>query len=381
MARRRWQNGCLFRRGKNWVLRYRQDEMAGDGAIRRVHRSVVLGHSTTKFEAQRAAEAHLRQTNNGTPPPRIQITLDDFWSRHFEPDILPMLKPNTRRLYTGIFTRHIKSMLGGMPLGDIGRPHIQQLVAAKQREGYAPQTVAHVRNTLGKIFSVAIDWGWLESNPAHGVHLPPMRRTRQPLVLSTVQVKQIFDALAEPARTLFLLGVLTGLRIGELLGLRVEDFDFATTTMHVRRTVCRGEVGTPKTAGSERSIPLPESVITLLRGYTKGKVGWLFPTSVGTPCDDRTLFNRQVKPVCEALKVHFTWHSMRHTFSTLQGNQGAPLPVLQALLGHTTARVTMGYTHPLEQSKREAMGKLASILFPIVPTPGAIGDKEKAYVQ
>ena len=65
MARRRYQNGCIFKRGKNWVLRYREDIRNHDGSIERIHRSVVLGVIANKKEAKREADKRLREINSG----------------------------------------------------------------------------------------------------------------------------------------------------------------------------------------------------------------------------------------------------------------------------------------------------------------------------
>ncbi|TAM79749.1 MAG: site-specific integrase [Acidobacteria bacterium] len=379
MARRRYQKGCVFKKGKVWVLRYREKVLSADHQLRTANRALTLGGFSSAREARRAAEAHLRKVNNGTGSTRVYMTLKQFWESHFQTDILPMLKPNTVRLYKLMFTKHIEPSLGQLMLRDLGRHHIQRLIAAKQQENYSTQTLRHIRSTLGKMFGVALQWGWVEANPARGVMLPPMQRVRTPNLLSPEQIKTLVGALSEQASTIVLLGATTGLRIGELLGLQVGDVDFDSATLHVRRTVSRGEVGSPKTQGSARRIPLPQEVLAYLRnflGLRQSASSWLFSNSSGTPWDDRNLFNRSVKPVCDRLGLRFSWHSLRHTFSTLQGNQGAPLPVLQSLLGHTTARVTMAYTHPLEDVKREAMERVSSLLFPIVPLMFPTGNGE-----
>jgi integrase len=95
---------------------------------------------------------------------------------------------------------------------------------------------------------------------------------------------------------------------------------------------------------------------------------WLFPSGAGTPYHDRNLLRRKVWPVCDRLGIaRFGWHTLRHTFSTFGGNSGVPLPVMQSLLGHTSAETTMLYMHPLAEPQREAVEKLARILFPNVP--------------
>ncbi len=371
MTRRRYQTGCLFKRGRNWTLRYREDILNPDGTAGRVHRSVILGSFTTKKEALRAAESHLRPFNNGEQRPRPTLSLDDFWHQHFEPDILPTLKNNTRKHYKKLFTVHLRPALGQVTLTHISRAQVQRFITLKQGQGYATQTLAHLRNLLSKLFSTAISCGWLDDNPARGVQLPPMVRRRIPRVLTPEEITQLSHALEEPARTVVVLGVLTGLRIGELLGLQVEDVDFANPTLHIRRAMCRGDIGTPKTPGSERWVPLPDPLLNLLRHYFSNrrvKSPWLFPTTTGTFHNNQNLFVRQVQPAYKRLGIpHFSWHSLRHTFSTYQGNQGVPVPVLQSLLGHTTAKTTMLYTHPLIDAQKLALTQLASKLFPNVP--------------
>lgn len=175
------------------------------------------------------------------------------------------------------------------------------------------------------------------------------------------------------------------MRFGELLGLRVEDVDFGTSTLHVRRSICRGEIGTPKTPGSEREIPLPRQLADLLRDYLATRPidsGWVFPTSIGTFQNDRTLFLRQVQPVTRELGLpHFSWHSLRHTFSTHSGNLGVSVPVLQSILGHASPKTTMIYTHALQDAQRQAVEKLAGVLFPIVPIFDGGDIKRETLIQ
>jgi integrase len=385
MARRRWQGGCIFKRSKNWILRYREDVLNPDGSIRRKHRSLVLGSLHSKTEARRAAEAYLQPLNGNSRRPVAAISLADFWQNHFARDILLTLKKNTRLLYTNLFSNRVRPILGKVPICELTQPEIQHLVTLKQQAGYSTQTLAHIRNLLGKVLGTALSWGWVRENAARGVKLPSMQRRRQARVLTAEEIAKLAAALREPAQTVVLLGVLTGLRIGELLGLRVEDVGFGTCTLHVRRSICRGEIGTPKTPESEREIPLPRQLADLLKHYLASRPvhsEWLFPTSIGTFQNDRTLFLRQVQPVTRELGLpHFSWHSLRHTFSTHSGNHGVSVPVLQSILGHASPKTTMIYTHALQDAQRQAVEKLAGVLFPIVPIFDSSSTKRETLVQ
>ncbi len=371
MARRRYQNGCLFKRGKNWVLRYRQDLLNSDGSLGKTHRSIVLGSLTSKKEARRAADAHLLQYNTGVRRPQAALTMGDFWFKYFQPEILPTLKFSTRRLCGTLATKHLLPEFGQQRLCDIARVQIQQFIGQKQRQGYSTQTLAHFRNLLSKVFGTAGTWGWMNHNPAREIKLPPMERRRKSRVLTPAEIGQLSNALVEPVRTVFLVGILTGLRIGELLALQVEDVDFTNRLLYVRRDVYRGVVGTPKTRTSERELPLASVVISIVQDWISMRrfpSAWLFPSRVGKTLNDRNLLKRHVWPACDQLGLpKFGWHSLGHTFSTYSGNTGVAMPVLQSLLGHTSSNTTMRYTHPLESAKRDAVEQVANQLFPSVP--------------
>lgn len=385
MTRRRYQKGCLLKKGGIWVLRYREDVLSPDGSPARVHRAVVLGSLRTKKEAERAADACLRTVNDGAHRPQTTITFLDFWTTYFEPEILPTLKYSTQNLYRILAAKHLLPALGHYRLRDLARLHVQQFIGQKQRRGYAPQTLAHFRNLLSKTFGTAVGWGWMESNPAVKIDLPPMERRRSKKVLSPDEIHKLGQALAEPVRTMFLMGALTGLRIGELLALHVEDVDLAGAMISVRRDVYRGHVGTPKTPGSERRVPLAACLVPQLERWLSVRSpgsDWLFPSARGTPFRDKNLMRRHLWPACEQLEIpRFGWHSLRHTFSTYNGNAGVAVPVLQALLGHASPETTMIYTHPFEEVKRQAVEDLARLLFPNVPSEKKHVVKESTLIQ
>ena len=125
----------------------------------------------------------------------------------------------------------------------------------------------------------------------------------------------LFEHLEDPARLIVMIGVMMGLRIGEILGLRVEGLECGT--LHVRRSWCRGNAGGTKN-GKEREIPVPQFLGEALRDYCvqRGTTGWLFVGESGKPLSDRNLIQRHVYPVAQSLGIpHFSWHSLRHTFS------------------------------------------------------------------
>ena len=386
MARRRYQNGCVLKRGRNWVLRYREDILNPDGSLGRAHRSIVLGPLDGKKAARRAAENYLGEINTGQRRPQAAISFEDFWRRYFEREILPNRKYSTQQVYRYLAGKHLLPYFGSQRLCDISRHDVQTFISQKQRQLYASKTLAHLRNLVSKVFAVAISWGWINSNPASGIELPPRERRRESRVLALGEVAQLSRAFDGPMRTIFILGLLTGMRIGEILALRVEDVDLIGGLLQVRRDVYRGHVQDgPKTRRSERRVPLAAFLIAAIQAWmVKRPAGssWLFPSEAGTPYHDRNLLRREVWPICDRLGIpRFGWHSCRHSFTTYGGNYGVPMPILQSVLGHTSAETTMIYTHPLEEAQRQAVEKLATILFPSVPNLDAPQDGQKVVIQ
>jgi len=372
MARRRFQNGWLIKRCKDWVLRYREDVRAPDGKIKRVQRSVVLGQFNGKREARNEATKRLREVNSGSWRPQSSMTFSDFWTGYFEPEVISNRKISTQQMYRYLGQKHLLPHFGQRRLCDLERAEVQDFMNLKQRENYSPKTLRHFRNLLGKTFGVAISRDLMAHNPARNLELPRMERRRQARVLTLKEISDLLNALDKQLRAVFLLGLLPGLRIGEILGLQIQDLDLEGQFFYVRRNVYRGHVqSTPKSPAGERWVPIASSVLEALKAWLavrSPESDWLFPNDAAKPYYERNLLRRGLWPVCDRLSIaRFGWHSLRHTFSTYGGNSGVPLPVLQYLLGHASVETTMIYTHPLGEAQREAVERMAAILLPIAP--------------
>jgi integrase len=203
-----------------------------------------------------------------------------------------------------------------------------------------------------------------------GTHESAVWEVRQPRVLTLPQISALLKAFDEELQTIVMFGLLPGLRIGEILGLKIEDLDLDRGLFCVRRNVYRGIVQeAPKTPASDRCLPIASALLEALQAWLAVRARgseWLFPNDAGKPYYDRNLLRRKLWPVCDKLGIpRFGWHSLRHTFSTYGGNSGVPLPVLQYLLGHASVETTMVYTHPLLEAERKAVEQIPALLLPI----------------
>ena len=377
MARRRYQQGCLFIRGKKrkvWVLRYREDVMLPDGQIARVNRSLILGSLAeipTRRIAQRLVESQLRPINLGIYRPKTTMTFREFVETQWQPNLFPTFKHSTCRGYIYLLRKHLLPYYGEFKLTEVTRQMVQTFVA-QIGQRLSPKSVALAKNCLSKVFSTAIEWGYVEQNPAIGVRLPARISRREPIALTPGQIQQLIAELREPCKSMVLIAVLTGMRRGELFALRWSAVDLEQKLIHVRESVYDGHFSSPKTRSSFRKIPMSEvleQIFLRLKGRNAVPENLVFASRNGrTPARPENVLKRIIHPACKRTGLpKVGWHDLRHTSATLL-HQHEPLRVTQAILGHSDLQTTLGYTHVLPGWQRDAMKRLEhTVLFPNVP--------------
>ena len=390
MARPRWQIGWLFQRGKKnpvWVGRYREDAIAEDGNRIRRQRSFKLGlvREIGKREAQRLLSQRLGAINQGKQKPELLISFERFVLERWEPNILPTLRYSTSRNYRHIVRRHLIPFFGSMRLPEIGTAEVQMFLADKSIR-FAPWTVHQLRSVMSKIFGTAQSWGYLEANPTSKVQIPALMDKRERLTLSPQQVRSLLAELQEPFRTMVLLAVLSGLRRGEIFGLRWKYVNFVERAVTVAECSYEGHTASPKTRASRRKVFVDETVMeALLRLHPThaNPEDLVFCTGRGTPFNPNNIRNRVLAPACKRAKVpSVAWHNFRYTYSTWADPSGESIKALQAQLGHTDSRLTLSvYTQPMPEAQRQLASKIARVLLPIAPKSEEETEEVKGLIQ
>ena len=375
MARRRYQKGSIRKRGRRdpvWELLWREDSLEQDGRLKRRLCCKILGlvRELTLRQARKLAEEYLRPLNQGVLQPRHAITFQQFVETVFVPNAIPTLKLSTQKRYGRTLNNHLLPAFGERRLCDIGTLELQRFVLQKMDSGLGWAAADHLRNLMSRIFATAKKWQYFSGeNPAAAVELPEKKPVRQKLALSPQQARQLLLILRDPVRTMVHLALLTGLRVGEILGLRWQDVDFAAGEIRVEQAYYRGEMGSPKTKGSRRTLPMPESLkAALIRfGRNSGQPtfeGLIFRTRAGNPFNDTNLLHRYLKPAGKVIGAPWlSWHSLRRTHATWFQVAGGSLREAQAQMGHTKLSTTLEiYTIPLPAQQRAAVEKLAEVL-------------------
>ncbi len=390
MARPRWQGGWLFRRGKRnpvWVGRFREDYLTADGARKRRERSVILGQCAQigKRQAQRLLSERLASINQGTHKPEMVIPFERFVLERWEPNLLPTLRFSTQRKYRNLIRAYLLPTLGKLNLSEIGPADVQAVLAHFAKR-LAPHTVLTIRNALSKILSTAVKWGYVQVNAATGAQAPALINQRERRTLSPDEARRLLSQLAEPYSVMVTLALLSGLRRAEIFGLKWKYVDFGEKSLTVAETCFEGRVSAPKTRASRRKVFLDHAVLDALGAIRPAYAqpdDLVFPTERGTPMNPANVQSRVLDPASDRAGIgRVTWHHFRYTYSTWAEPTGESIKALQAQLGHTDSRLTLGvYTQPMPEAQAKIASKVARVLLPVAPNFSDVAEMPIKMIQ
>ena len=362
MGYRRYQRGSVYKSGKRgrqvWVGMWREDVPNADGGFVRRQRKVKLG-SVAEIPNRAQALEHLAVLMHQKPA--TQLTFAELVEK-WKAAVVPTLKDSTAVNYAYNLDRYLVPAFGSREVSSLSRFDVETFLAEKAK-AYSKNSLRGMRASLSGILTWAVTNEWVPRNICKGVKLPKAgKRAGRPNIIAA-QVVSLVASLPEPIATLVLFLAVTGVRIGEAVGIKWSDFD--GDVLHIQRRIYERREGTPKTVSSDRYIPIP--AVLLARLHTLGEGEWIFRTSVGTPLDPKNAMNRCLRPVAAKLGIKLGgWHSFRHAFST-QLLRKYPVKVVSEILGHGDIETTLAiYQHPNTEDRREPLNELAFQLLPDV---------------
>jgi integrase len=280
-------------------------------------------------------------------------------------------RPSTYDRMARCWSKMAQDALKDVPLAKLHTSQIQRVYDDLSQRGYSSSAVLLLHTFLCGALDAAIREGLLATNPAKGATLP--KRTRHiPVTWDRAQVMTFLAAIkAREDAALWTVFVYTGLRIGEVIGLRWEDVDFDRGTLMVRRTASRNAEGKrvvldgAKTASSNRLVVLPKPCVSALKWHrqiTDGD-GWVFAGTDGQPLTDMVIRGRLETLMKQTGLPRLTPHGFRHTAATLALTAGVHPKLVQEMLGHKSVAITLDlYSHVGEGLKRAAAEQLDAFL-------------------
>jgi integrase len=257
------------------------------------------------------------------------------------------LRPGTRANVESRLRRHILPAFGQYPIGAVKPAAVRSWVAQLIETGLSPSTVNATYRTFARIMALAEVDGLISRSPCIGVALAKETSHQEMRFLEPEEVGRLAGSVDNRYRALIFTAAYTGLRWGELAGLRTERVNFLRGTVSVVEalTEVNGHVrfGPTKT-GAHRTVSLPRFLVDLLAEQVRlypSPTGLLFTSAAGSPLR-RNFYRRHFKPavVAAALPEALRFHDLRHTCAALLIAQGAHPKEIQERLGHSTIRLT-----------------------------------------
>lgn len=373
---------------RTWRLRWQDGRDPQTGKWRRVNETF---HGTRKQAENRWVERQRQIDEQGNRTRELAgITVSELWALWI--DTKNDLEASTRVSYDGLWRTHIGPQLGRFRVDRLTALDIQRAIVRWQTGPRADgkpgtlsaRTVGYCRTLVVAMLDKALEWQLVPANVAKVVKGPRQRRKRRrEEEWWTLEQAQAFIATAGHDRLAiaFLLALGTGLREGEILGLRWSDVDLERGTLRVEQTQKRAEkgytMGRPKTDASERSIPLDTTVLNALRQHRtaqKRNRVLLGPdyrhhdlvvcTGIGTPILPSNLRRTFDRLQAKAGVPRITFHALRHTHASWLVEQGVDIRLVSDRLGHTEVSFTyQTYVHGRLDRQREAADQLGAKLW------------------
>lgn len=331
------------------------------------------------FKTWREADRHLTtwqaKINQGTLIEPSQMTVTDLLEQWMRDHVRHNTNLNTQRGYQNTVYNHLVPGLGRTHLQKLTAPQLQQWYTEKREQGTGITTIRNCHRRLREALKMAQRLGYVETNATDAVK--PPKPARGEMKTWTPEESALFLDVAEqsPHGPIWLLSLMTGMRLGELTGLRWGDIDFASSTLRVAQTLSfvrsgpgepfKPAFGPPKTRSSRRIIKLSPSVVEALRQHRTAqserrlRVGpsWAYPDLVftsrtGTPLAPQNLRRECQDYITQSGVPRIRVHDQRHTYVTHMLAQGAPLKALGASIGHARTKVMLEtYAHILEEQR------------------------------
>ena len=289
------------------------------------------------------------------------------------------LRPSTFKTSQGFLKNHIKPQIGSVPLAELTSLDLQRfykhlldggrvdrIEAKKKPKGLAPKTVRNIHQMIGSAYNLAIEQHLVTKNPTQGCALPKVEH-KEMKTLTADQLSAFFqEARDSGVYELYYLDLATGLRRGELLGLKWTDVDLDRGVLKIQRAISRQDgkvVEAPlKTKNAYRTLPVSADAIDVLVQQRRktGNSEWVFPSPSGGPMSPDSVLHMLQRVLKRAGLPRIRFHDLRHSCASLLINNGCGLKEVQEWLGHSDISTTANIYGHLETQRKQAMAQKLS---------------------
>lgn len=275
----------------------------------------------------------------------------------------------TKQVYEHQLTNVISPRWGSVLLENVKAIEVERWLSDLP---LAPGSKAKTKGVFSVLFQHAMRYEWAATNPIRLVRQSGVT-IRNHDVLTPAEVWALVSELRDPFRCIVFAAVVTGLRRGELFGLKWRDINFDSAEIRIVRSVVDQVEGPPKTLASRRPLPLCKELARAFLAWKScsrfsGDDDWVFasPQAIGRrPYWPDAVLKRHVRPAARRACVYkqISWHTFRRTLATMLLSHGSSVKVTQDLMRHASAVLTVGtYAQAVTAEKREAQDAIARLL-------------------
>jgi integrase len=336
-------------------------------------------YASTRRDAQERLRVAFADEDRGVPRGSKLLTVRDFLDDWLRTSVAVRCRTRTVESYRETVARYVIPAIGHLRLAKVEpRDVSRMLTALTDRHDLSPTTVHYVHTVLRIALGHAVRLGLVGRNVAMIVDAPSRARPEQhPL---TAQQARIFlgDVAHDRLGPLYSIAIATGMRQGELLGLRWGDVDLDRGTVAVRHALRRGDrvLTDPKTDRARRTIRLAPDFIETLRQHRVRQLedrlaagdewsegGYVFTTRIGRPLHGRNVLTSLHAALAKSGLPRQRFHDLRHAYATLMLEDGEELVVVSRNLGHTNTSTTADiYAHVTAPMAERSAARIESIL-------------------
>jgi len=378
----REQKGHLYKAFGGWHIRYwvaytdlpaeekekitRKCDLSNKPLPSRVQKSKRLCDGDVSRKAARDLAEHQMDEVNGYVPGETilpDLTLVDYWDKHYLPWATTNLKPSTLHGYKQAYNQHLKPRFRTTPLKDITAPSATKFLGQLAEDGQGERTISHTKWIASGIFKHAIATGFATHNPWPDaqclVNTQPPAKGEAYTVDEALAMIEAVDRI--DAKLALALACFVGMRKGEIQVLKWEDF--VGDGVRIERAMSRTEVQDETKTGKARMGLVIEPVKSLLQVWREmlrnPSTGWLFPNGKKNPMSLDSLANRVIKPKLNNGLRWKGWHAGRRGCSTILTELTGDALAARDILGHSTTKITeQHYIAPIPEAGRKGMFKL-----------------------
>ena len=379
MAKRRANGEGNIRKRKDgrWEGRYTAGRNPATGKA--IYKNVL---GKTQAEVKEKLKKAIEETKGLDVAKAESYTVGQWMDVWYEYYAKIKVRPSSHKTYEGYIKNHIKPSIGSIPLTKLTTLDLQRLYqklltegrvdrleSQNQPKGLSPKTVRNINQVISSAMQLAIQQHLIAQDPTDGCALPKTEH-REMQTLSADQLAAfLLEAKHSGVFEMYYIELATGLRRGELLGLKWEDIDFANQTLRVRRQVGRinGEVREAplKTKNAYRTISLGADAIGVLRQQWEKQPSssYVFPGPTGGPIAPDSVLHMLHRVLDRAGLPEIRFHDLRHTFATLALQNGVDIKTVSGMLGHFSAGFTLDtYAHVTTAAQRQAADTMGDVL-------------------